>query len=112
MPLTPRPDLSSIDVPSGPDPDAATEFQVLTAESLGEVESSLDFAGVDLASVSDVLNLAEADSDLLALDIVSGAAELAGMVAEAEADTIIDELARAMAQDMVLENWEQDIPVE
>lgn len=108
MALIPRPVWDPLPELPGPDPATATQFQQLAAEELGGIEPGLDQAGAGLAEVGSALTDAEHAADQLGLDLAEGAEVLAGMTAEAEADTLETELTQAAEQDAALESAASD----
>lgn len=103
MPINPRPAWDPLPIPAAPDPADYTEFQSLAADLLPADEAALDQAGSNLAEVSAATDNGEQAMDLLGLDLAAGADELNAMIAEADGDTLTDELAAASAQDAALE---------
>ena len=108
MALIPRPVWAPLPDPPGPDPATATQFQQLAAEELGGIEPGCDQAGAGLAVTAAALTDAESAADQLGLDLAEGAVELAGMTAEAGADTLELELTQAAEQDAALESAATD----
>jgi len=104
-----RPEFAPLPEPAAPDPADYTEFQALAGELLPPSESALDQAGLDLAALSAAAHDGEAGMDALGLDLAAGATELEAMAAEADADTLLDEIAKAGEQDAALGNVGQNL---
>ena len=104
-----RPDFDLLPVPAAPTPADYTEFQSLAADLLPADDAALDQAGLDLADVAAATIDGARAMDALGLDLAAGAEELAAMQAEAERDSLVDELTRAAEQDAALENAGQDV---
>jgi len=100
--MWPRPAFATIPELPAPDPADYTEFKTLAAELLPADESALDQAALDLAALDDARFWAHYDMSVLGLEQASGAEELAAMIAEVDADTLIDEIAAASSQDAAL----------
>lgn len=100
--MVPRPIFDPIPEPAAPEPAGYTEMQTLAADLLPADESALDQAGLDLTAISAAANDGESGMNALGLDLAAGSEEMVAMQAEAEADTLIDELSAAGEQDAAL----------
>jgi hypothetical protein len=77
-------------------------MQTLAAALLPADDAALDQAGLDLLALSAAANDGEAGMNSLGLDLAAGAVELSAMVAEAEPDTLVNEVVSAGEQDAAL----------
>jgi hypothetical protein len=98
----PRPSFDPLPEPAAPTPADYTAMQTLAAELLPADESAIDQAGLDLLALSAATDNGEAGMASLGLDVAAGAVELDAMVAEAELDTLVNEVSTAVQQDAAL----------
>lgn len=107
--MTPRPMWTALDLPAPPDPQRANDAALLAGEMMPALEAAHDGAGSSLVeaggAVGDGLTVATDLGRIMA----DGAAILETMRAEAEADTLIDAVARALQQDAALASVDSNI---
>ena len=97
-----RPSFDPLPEPAAPNPADYTAMQSLAAELLPADDTAIDQAGLDLLSLSAATDNGEAGMNSLGLDLAAGAVELDAMIAEAEPDTLVNEVASAGEQDAAL----------
>lgn len=97
MALNLLPDLSDLPPPTLPAPASPTEFADLAAGDMDAVDHGLSSVDALFPGPASSLDALLALNDALGADIRTGAALLDTLIAEQDADTLIDEIAQAAA---------------
>jgi hypothetical protein len=97
-----RPSFEPLPEPAAPNSADYTAMQTLAAELLPADDTAMDQAGLDLLVISAATDNGESGMASLGLDLAAGATELDAMIAEAELDTLVNEVATAVQQDTAL----------